>query len=66
MKYKNIGVSLPQQHNSCFAAMISGPPSPRLLSAMNKMAQRSGRAPRMPGIAGTQNFQKEAYAAWRE
>jgi hypothetical protein len=37
--------------------------SPRLLSMMNKMAQRSGKAPRMPGIAATQNFQKEAYAA---
>jgi hypothetical protein len=37
--------------------------SPRLLSLMNKMAQRSGKAPRMPGIAATQNFQKEAYAA---
>jgi CubicO group peptidase (beta-lactamase class C family) len=39
--------------------------SPRLLSLMNKMAQRSGKAPRMPGIAATQNFQKEAYAALR-
>lgn len=39
--------------------------SPRLLSMMNKMAQRSGKAPRMPGIAGAQNFQKEAYAALR-
>jgi CubicO group peptidase (beta-lactamase class C family) len=37
--------------------------SPRLLSAMNKMAQRSGKAPRMPGTAALQNFQKEAYAA---
>jgi hypothetical protein len=37
--------------------------SPRLLSLMNKMAQRSGKAPRMPGIAATQSFQKEAYAA---
>ena len=37
--------------------------SPGLLSLMNKMAQRSGKAPRMPGIAATQNFQKEAYAA---
>jgi CubicO group peptidase (beta-lactamase class C family) len=36
--------------------------SPGLLSLMNKMAQRSGKAPRMPGIAATQNFQKEAYA----
>jgi CubicO group peptidase (beta-lactamase class C family) len=33
--------------------------SPRLLSLMNKMAQRSGKAPRMPGIAAVQNFQKE-------
>ena len=39
--------------------------SPRLLSLMNKMVQRSGKAPRMPGIAATQNFQKEAYAALR-
>jgi CubicO group peptidase (beta-lactamase class C family) len=39
--------------------------SPRLLSLMNKMAQRSGKAPRMPGISAMQNFQKEAYAALR-
>jgi CubicO group peptidase (beta-lactamase class C family) len=39
--------------------------SPRLLSLMNTMAQRSGKAPRMPGIAATQNFQKEAYAAFK-
>jgi CubicO group peptidase (beta-lactamase class C family) len=39
--------------------------SPGLLSLMNKMAQRSGKAPRMPGIAAAQNFQKEAYAALR-
>ena len=39
--------------------------SPRLLSLMNAMAQRSGKAPRMPGIAGLRNFQKEAYAALR-
>jgi CubicO group peptidase (beta-lactamase class C family) len=37
--------------------------SPRLLSLLNKMAQRSGRAPRLPGSAATQNFQKETYAA---
>ena len=37
--------------------------SPRLLALMNKMAQRSGKAPRMPGAAAVQNFQKEAYAA---
>jgi CubicO group peptidase (beta-lactamase class C family) len=37
--------------------------SPRLLSLMNTMAQRSGKAPRMPGITATQNFQKAAYAA---
>ncbi len=39
--------------------------SPRLLSLMNAMAQRSGKAPRMPGIVGVRNFQKEAYAALR-
>lgn len=39
--------------------------SPRLLSLMNGMAQRSGKAPRMPGAAATQKFQKEAYAAMR-
>ena len=39
--------------------------SPRLLSMMNGMAQRSGKAPRMPGTAALQNFQKEAYAALR-
>jgi CubicO group peptidase (beta-lactamase class C family) len=37
--------------------------SPRLLSLMNTMAQRSGKAPRLPGSAATQNFQKAAYAA---
>ena len=37
--------------------------SPRLLALMNKMAQRSGKAPRMPGAAAVQNFQKETYAA---
>jgi CubicO group peptidase (beta-lactamase class C family) len=37
--------------------------SPGLLSLMNTVAQRSGKAPRMPGIAATQDFQKEAYAA---
>jgi CubicO group peptidase (beta-lactamase class C family) len=39
--------------------------SPKLLSMMNKMAQRSGKAPRMPGMAALQSFQKEAYAALR-
>jgi CubicO group peptidase (beta-lactamase class C family) len=37
--------------------------SPRLLALLNKMAQRSGKAPRLPGSAATQNFQKEAYAS---
>jgi CubicO group peptidase (beta-lactamase class C family) len=37
--------------------------SPKLLSLMNNMAQRSGKAPRMPGIAAVQNFQKEIHAA---
>jgi CubicO group peptidase (beta-lactamase class C family) len=37
--------------------------SPTLLSLMAKMAQRSGRAPRMPGIAAIQNFQKQTHAA---
>jgi CubicO group peptidase (beta-lactamase class C family) len=37
--------------------------SPRVLSLANKMAQRSGKAPRLPGSAAAQNFQKEAYAA---
>lgn len=39
--------------------------SPRLLALMNNMAQRSGKAPRMPGTAAMQNFQKEAYTALR-
>jgi hypothetical protein len=30
---------------------------------MTQMAQRSGKAPRLPGIAANQNFQKQAYAA---
>jgi CubicO group peptidase (beta-lactamase class C family) len=37
--------------------------SPRLLSLLNIMARRSGKAPRLPGSAATQNFQKETYAA---
>ena len=37
--------------------------SPRLLSLMGKMAQRSGKAPRMPGIAALQRFQKEVHEA---
>jgi CubicO group peptidase (beta-lactamase class C family) len=37
--------------------------SPRLLSLMNSMAQRSGKAPRLPGSAATQSFQREAYSA---
>jgi CubicO group peptidase (beta-lactamase class C family) len=37
--------------------------SPGLLSVMTRMAQRSGKAPRLPGIAANQNFQKQAYAA---
>jgi CubicO group peptidase (beta-lactamase class C family) len=36
---------------------------PKVLSFMSKMAQRSGKAPRMPGIAATQMFQKQAYTA---
>ena len=39
--------------------------SPKLLSLMSKMAQRSGKAPRMPGIAAVQNFQKETNEALR-
>jgi CubicO group peptidase (beta-lactamase class C family) len=40
--------------------------SPRLLSLLNIMAQRSGKAPRLPGSAATQNFQKETYAALKQ
>ena len=36
---------------------------PKVLSLMSKMAQRSGRAPRMPGIAAVQGFQRETEAA---
>ena len=36
---------------------------PKLLSLMSKMAQRSGKTPRMPGIAAVQGFQKETQAA---
>jgi CubicO group peptidase (beta-lactamase class C family) len=39
--------------------------SPRVLSLLNKMAQRSGKAPRLPGSAAAQKFQREAYAALR-
>ena len=37
--------------------------SPTLLSLMTKMAQRSGKAPRLPGIVANQNFQKQTYSA---
>lgn len=36
---------------------------PKLLSLMGKMAQRSGKAPRMPGVAAVQGFQRETQAA---
>ena len=36
--------------------------SPRLLSLMNTLAQRSGKAPRLPGSAATQSFQRAAYS----
>jgi CubicO group peptidase (beta-lactamase class C family) len=35
---------------------------PKLLSLMSNMAQRSGKAPRMPGIAAVQGFQRETLA----
>jgi CubicO group peptidase (beta-lactamase class C family) len=37
--------------------------SPPLMSMLKKLAQRSGKGPRLPGMVGTQNFQKETYAA---
>ncbi len=37
--------------------------SPPLMSMARIFAQRSGKGPRLPGMAGTQNFQKETYAA---
>jgi CubicO group peptidase (beta-lactamase class C family) len=40
--------------------------SPSLLSLMTKTAQRSGKAPRLPGISANQRFQKQAYAALDE
>jgi CubicO group peptidase (beta-lactamase class C family) len=36
---------------------------PTLLSWMTKMAQRSGKAPRMPGMAAVQGFQRQTQAA---
>lgn len=36
---------------------------PKLLSLMSRMAERSGRAPRMPGVAAVQGFQRETQAA---
>jgi hypothetical protein len=36
---------------------------PKLLSLMSTMAQRSGKAPRMPGIAAVQDFQRQTQAA---
>jgi CubicO group peptidase (beta-lactamase class C family) len=39
--------------------------SPKLLSLMSKMAQRSGKAARMPGLAAIQSFQKETDKALR-
>jgi len=36
---------------------------PKVLQFMTRMGRRSGKAPRMPGVAGVQGFQKEALAA---
>lgn len=36
---------------------------PKLLSITRKLAQCSGKAPRLPGIAAVQDFQKQSYAA---
>jgi len=36
--------------------------SSTLMSVMSKMARRSGKGPRLPGIAATQDFQKQLYA----
>jgi CubicO group peptidase (beta-lactamase class C family) len=36
---------------------------PKVLALMSKMAQRSAKTPRMPGIAGVQGFQRETLAA---
>lgn len=35
---------------------------PKLLSLMSKMAERSGKVPRMPGVAAVQGFQRETQA----
>jgi CubicO group peptidase (beta-lactamase class C family) len=39
--------------------------APRVLSMLNKMVQRSGKAPRLPGNAAAQKFQREAYASFQ-
>jgi CubicO group peptidase (beta-lactamase class C family) len=36
---------------------------PKVLAYLTKMGRRSGKAPRMPGVAGVQEFQREALAA---
>jgi CubicO group peptidase (beta-lactamase class C family) len=36
---------------------------PKVLAYMTKMGRRSGKAPRMPGVAAVQGFQREALAA---
>jgi CubicO group peptidase (beta-lactamase class C family) len=36
---------------------------PKVLEFMTKMGRRSGKAPRMPGVAGVQGFQRAALAA---
>jgi hypothetical protein len=36
---------------------------PKVLAYMTKMGRRSGKAPRMPGVAAVQRFQREALAA---
>jgi CubicO group peptidase (beta-lactamase class C family) len=36
---------------------------PKVLAMMSRMGQKSGKAPRMPGIAGVQGFQRETRAA---
>jgi len=36
---------------------------PKALEFLTKVGRRSGKAPRMPGVAGVQGFQREALAA---
>jgi CubicO group peptidase (beta-lactamase class C family) len=57
------GAAAPRDSKSRQALMRWVFGSPPLMSMLKKLAQRSGKGPRLPGMVGTQKFQTETYAA---